>query len=93
MRVTVSIVAAALVGLAAASPAKHHSPSHSSSSTGIPNTATGTADIAAARATAKTSSPTSHVRGKVFDRFVIIWNENTDFDKAQADRMFKSPSS
>jgi acid phosphatase len=50
------------------------------------NTATGTADVAAAAATAKTSSPTSNVKGKVFDRFVVIWLENTDYDKAIGDR-------
>jgi acid phosphatase len=50
------------------------------------NTATGTADVAAAAATAKTSSPTSDVKGKVFDRFAIIWLENTDYDKAVGDR-------
>lgn len=48
-------------------------------------TATGTAAVAAAAATAKTSSPTSNVKGKAFDRFVIIWNENTDYDKAIGD--------
>ncbi|KZL68537.1 acid phosphatase, partial [Colletotrichum incanum] len=48
-------------------------------------TATGTAAVAAAAATAKTSSPTSNVKGKAFDRFVIIWNENTDYDKARGD--------
>lgn len=48
-------------------------------------TATGTADVAAARATAKTSSPTSHVKGKVFDRLAIIWLENTDYDLAAGD--------
>ncbi|OHE97233.1 phosphoesterase [Colletotrichum orchidophilum] len=51
-------------------------------------TATGAADVAAAAAIAKTSSPTSHVKGKVFDRFVIIWNENTDYDKAIGDPNF-----
>ncbi|KAI1312058.1 acid phosphatase phoa [Xylaria venustula] len=45
-------------------------------------TATGTADVAAAAATAKTSSPTSHVKGKAFDRIAIIWLENTDYDMA-----------
>lgn len=49
-------------------------------------TATGTAAIAAAKATAKTLSPTSSVPGKNFDRFVNIWLENTDFDMAAADR-------
>ncbi|KAH8901975.1 phosphoesterase [Coniochaeta sp. PMI_546] len=48
-------------------------------------TATGTADVAAARATAKTSSPTSHVKGKAFDRLAIIWLENTDYDLAAGD--------
>ncbi|WYZ41241.1 hypothetical protein EsH8_V_000136 [Colletotrichum jinshuiense] len=48
-------------------------------------TATGTAAVAAAAATAKTSSPTSFVKGKAFDRFVIIWNENTDYEKARGD--------
>jgi len=45
-------------------------------------TATKAADIAAARATAKTLSPTSSVKGKKFDRFVSIFLENTDFDMA-----------
>ncbi|KAF9880653.1 phosphoesterase [Colletotrichum karsti] len=48
-------------------------------------TATGTAAVAAAAATAKTSSPTSKVKGKAFDRFVVIWNENTDYEKARGD--------
>ncbi|KAL1864184.1 hypothetical protein VTK73DRAFT_6075 [Phialemonium thermophilum] len=48
-------------------------------------TATRSADVAAARATAKTLSPTSHVKGKAFDRFVIIWLENTDYDLALGD--------
>jgi acid phosphatase len=50
------------------------------------NTATGTSDVAAAAATAKTNSPTSSVKGKAFDRFVVIWLENTDYDKAIGDR-------
>ena len=49
-------------------------------------TATGTAAVAAAAATARTSSPTSNVKGKVFDRYVSIWFENTDYAKAIADR-------
>lgn len=48
-------------------------------------TATQAADVAAAAATAKTAQPTSNVKGKVFDRFVTVWLENTDFSKAQAD--------
>lgn len=30
------------------------------------------------------------VKGKTFDRFVSIWLENTDFNKAAADRAFPS---
>lgn len=48
-------------------------------------TATGTADVAKAAATAKTSSPTSHVKGKAFDRLAIIWLENTDYTLAAGD--------
>ncbi|KAI1844428.1 hypothetical protein JX266_009315 [Neoarthrinium moseri] len=48
-------------------------------------TSTATADVEAARATAKTSSPTSNVKGKAFDRFVVIWLENTDYDLAAGD--------
>jgi acid phosphatase len=54
------------------------------------NTATGTVEVAAAAATAKTSSPTSNVKGKVFDRFAVIWLENTDYDKAIGDRKLPS---
>jgi hypothetical protein len=49
-------------------------------------TATASASIAAARATALTLSPTSNVGGKTFDRFVQIWLENTDYDIAAGDR-------
>jgi len=49
------------------------------------NTATSVAAVDAAAATAKTSSPTSHVKGKVFDRIAIIWLENTDYAAAAAD--------
>ncbi|KAI1368372.1 phosphoesterase-like protein [Xylaria arbuscula] len=45
-------------------------------------TATGTAEVAAAAATAKTLSPTSNVKGKAFDRIAIIWLENTDYEMA-----------
>lgn len=48
-------------------------------------TATATADVAAARETAKTSSPTSWVKGKAFSRFAVIWLENTDYDMAIGD--------
>lgn len=49
------------------------------------NTATRPADVQAAQATARTQSPTSDVKGKVFDRFVTIWLENTDYEAASAD--------
>ncbi|GAB7353654.1 hypothetical protein MBLNU459_g4063t1 [Dothideomycetes sp. NU459] len=49
------------------------------------NTATNASDVYRAQATAKTESPTSHVAGKAFDRFVTIWLENTDYTKAVAD--------
>lgn len=49
-------------------------------------TATGTADVAKAAATAKTSSPTSHVKGKAFDRLAIIYFENQNYDKSFGDR-------
>ncbi|UNI14663.1 Acid phosphatase [Purpureocillium takamizusanense] len=51
-------------------------------------TATGTKEVAAAAATAKTSSPTSHVKGKAFDRFVVIYFENENYDKAFGDPNF-----
>ncbi|KAJ9627067.1 hypothetical protein H2203_003528 [Taxawa tesnikishii (nom. ined.)] len=49
------------------------------------NTATSAADVYAAQATAASESPVSHVKGKAFDRFVVIWLENTDYDKAVGD--------
>lgn len=52
-------------------------------------TATQTNSVYAAQATAKTSSPTSNVKGKAFDRIVIIWLENTDYDLAIGDRKFQ----
>ncbi|KAH0018260.1 acid phosphatase phoa, partial [Aureobasidium melanogenum] len=48
-------------------------------------TSTSPADVAAARDSALTLSPTSKVHGRAFDRFVTIWLENTDFDKAASD--------
>ncbi|KAI1871798.1 hypothetical protein JX265_005784 [Neoarthrinium moseri] len=48
----------------------------------VSNTATATSDIAAAAATARTESPTSHVKGKAFDRIVQIYLETTAFDSA-----------
>jgi len=49
------------------------------------NTQTSTSAVYAAQATALTTSPTSHVKGKAFDRFVTIWLENTDFSMAMQD--------
>ena len=51
-------------------------------------TATKAASVAAAKATARTLSPTSYVKGKSFDRVVQIWLENTDFGMAQGDRTY-----
>ncbi|KAH6606455.1 acid phosphatase [Trichoderma cornu-damae] len=86
----VSLLAAA--GLAAAGVAKEScKPPHSTSTTtGWESvyTATGTAAVAAAAATAKTSSPTSHVKGKAFDRFVVVYFENQDYDKSEGDPNF-----
>ncbi len=52
-------------------------------------TATSTVDVAAARATAKTLSPVSSVKGKAFDRFAIIWLENTNYELAAGDRTWR----
>ncbi|KAI1496883.1 acid phosphatase phoa [Biscogniauxia marginata] len=48
-------------------------------------TATATRDVAEAAATAKTLSPTSHFKGKAFDRIAIVWLENTDYEMAIGD--------
>ncbi|ELR05681.1 hypothetical protein VC83_05697 [Pseudogymnoascus destructans] len=81
MRFSTGIYTAALLASAAAAP--------TSSSTLVVNpTATDPAAVYAAQATAKTESPTSHVKGKVFDRFVTIWFENTDFQSAAAEANF-----
>lgn len=65
-----------------------HSPHHKEDKTGWETkyTATGTADVAAAAATAKTSSPTSKVKGKAFDRIAIVYFENENYEKAFGDR-------
>ncbi|KAH7023843.1 phosphoesterase family-domain-containing protein [Ilyonectria destructans] len=79
----------AVAGLALASPRKpdYNKPSQV---TGWETkyTATGTAEVAAAAATAKTSSPTSKVKGKSFDRIAIIYFENENYDKAIGDPNF-----
>lgn len=51
-------------------------------------TATATDAVYAAQATAKTSSPTSNVKGKAFDRIAIIYFENQNYDKSIGDGMF-----
>jgi len=49
-------------------------------------TATVNTSVYAAQATAPTSNfPKHYVSGKAFDRFITIWLENTDYDKAAAD--------
>lgn len=49
-------------------------------------TATQTASVAAAQATAPTYEGGSFYQpGRVFDRYVEIWLENTDYDKAAGD--------
>ena len=52
------------------------------------NTLTSTSAVEAAAATALTLSPTSHVKGKAFDRFVVIYLENVDNTVAYADREY-----
>ncbi|KAL5614174.1 hypothetical protein BROUX41_000012 [Berkeleyomyces rouxiae] len=78
---------AAYARVAHPSPCQTKAPSSVSWETAY--TASGVADVAAAAATAKTSSPTSDVKGRVYDRYVSIWFENTDFDKAAGDANFK----
>lgn len=59
-----------------------------SQSTGTPSTmytSTAASAVAQAAATALTLSPTSHVPGKTFDRFVQIFLENQDYDIAAGD--------
>ncbi|KAM4055008.1 phosphoesterase family protein [Hirsutella rhossiliensis] len=51
-------------------------------------TATGARAVAKAAATAKTTSPTSNVEGKAFDRLAIIYFENQNYDKAYGDPNF-----
>lgn len=78
MRFSTFAAVSSLASAAIAAPATAASP-----------TATDTADVYAAQATAKTESPTSHVKGKAFDRYVSIWFENTDYDMAAADPNFQ----
>lgn len=90
----VSLLAVAGLASAAAvdkSNCKPPKPTHTTTVWESAYTATGTAAVAAARATAKTSSPTSHVKGKAFDRFVVIYFENEDYSKADGDREWNPP--
>ena len=50
------------------------------------NTASKVAPVDKAQETAKTTHKTSHVSGKVFDRFITIWLENTDYKKSEGDK-------
>ncbi len=52
-------------------------------------TSTGSAAVAAARATALTLSPTSNVAGTKFERYVQIFLENTDYSKAIANSEYR----
>lgn len=76
----------AAAGLAAAKCTPHNQTSSTSTGWETEYTATGTAEVAAAAATAKTSSPTSNVKGKAFDRIAIVYFENENYDKAAGDR-------
>lgn len=84
----VSLLAAASLASAgiAKEPCKPSKPVKTTTAWESAYTATGTAAVAAAAATAKTSSPTSHVKGKAFDRFVVVYFENQDYDKSDGDR-------
>ncbi|KAH8821383.1 phosphoesterase family-domain-containing protein [Xylogone sp. PMI_703] len=55
----------------------------------VPNTSTDVAAIASELATATPKSPTSSVEGKVFNRFVTIMMENTNFASAAGDPNMK----
>jgi hypothetical protein len=56
------------------------------------HTSTASSDVEQARATAKTSSPTSNVKGKVFDRIMQIYLETTAYEDAIADRTSRTSS-
>lgn len=62
---------------------------------GIPicaqHTATGTAEVAAAAATALTESPTSNKEGRAFNRIAQIYLETTAFENAVADGTVTKP--
>lgn len=52
----------------------------------VSNTATNTQAVDQAAATALTESPTSYVKGKLFDRIIQIYLETTYYDEAVANR-------
>ncbi len=83
MRFEIVSTLAALAGLAAADK------SCAANNWETRYTATGVQDVAAAAATAKSSSPTSNVPGKAFDRLVIIYFENQNYDKSIGDRTWQ----
>jgi hypothetical protein len=85
----VATTALALASLAAALPQASAAVNSESPQPNV-NTATATASVYAAQKTAATykGSP-SYVGGQVFDRFVNIWFENTDYSKAAADPNFQ----
>jgi acid phosphatase len=75
---------AAVLGLASLAVA-------ASSTTSISNTATDTAAVASELATNLPLSPTSNVKGKVFDRIVVLMMENTDLTAAMENRKLRNP--
>ncbi|KAF1827667.1 phosphoesterase-domain-containing protein [Dissoconium aciculare CBS 342.82] len=85
----VATTALALASLAAALPQASAAVNSESPQPNV-NTATATASVYAAQKTAATykGSP-NYVGGQVFDRFVNIWFENTDYSKAAADPNFQ----
>ena len=52
-------------------------------------TATATKSVHNAQATAKTSHSTSNVAGAAFNRYVVLYCENTDFSSAAGDPNFQ----
>lgn len=79
-----TLSALALVGMANANPA--WKPKLATSLAPNMYTATDDTSVYAAQATAPTSPFRQHYKkGRAFNRFVTIWMENTDYDKAAAD--------
>ena len=71
-------------GVALATP--WHYPNKTTRVPSVTHTSTASSDIAAAAATALTESSTSRVRGKAFDRIMMIYLETTAYENAIADR-------